>query len=97
MNKEELLKLYNLPLEELIELSSKITKENFNNEVEFLQYYKRQNRKMQRKLQILLTKCPQQSKNRSPSALSVEEVKKAAIDAKSNGVQDSVWSHQYKT
>ncbi len=35
MDKKELLKLYSLPLDELVEISAKVTKENFNDEVEF--------------------------------------------------------------
>lgn len=34
ITKEELLKLYDMDLDELIEMSSKITKENFKNELE---------------------------------------------------------------
>lgn len=34
MNREELLKLYDMDLNELIEKASKVTKENFSNEVE---------------------------------------------------------------
>ena len=34
MNKQELLDLYNLPLEELISKAEQVTKENFNNKVE---------------------------------------------------------------
>ena len=56
MNKQELLDLYNLPLEELISKAEQVTKENFNNEVEVCSIISAKNRKMWRKLQILFSK-----------------------------------------
>ncbi len=41
---DELLELYNLPIDELIEISSKITEENFENSIEFCSIISAKNR-----------------------------------------------------
>lgn len=79
------LELYNLPLEELIELSSKITKENFSNEVELCSIISAKTGKCQENCKY----CSQSSHNKAKievhPLLELEEVKKAALNAKENG------------
>lgn len=82
---EELLELYNLSVNELIEISSKITQENFNNEVEFCSIISAKTGKCQENCKY----CSQSSHNKAKinvhPLISVEEVKKAAESAKENG------------
>ncbi|MDD3436610.1 MAG: biotin synthase BioB [Candidatus Gastranaerophilales bacterium] len=85
MNKEELLRLYNLPLEELIEKSSKITKENFNNEVEFCSIISAKTGKCKENCKYCAQSSHNSAKIHVHPLLPLEEVKKAAIDAKANG------------
>ena len=84
-NITELLKLYNLPIEELMEISSAVTKENFGNDVEFCSIISAKTGKCQENCKY----CSQSSHNKAKidvhSLLSVEEVKKAALSAKANG------------
>lgn len=89
MNKEaeinRLLELYNLPIEELVEMSSKITKENFKEEVEFCSIISAKTGQCQENCKY----CSQSSHNKAKinvhPLLPLEEVKKAAISAKENG------------
>ncbi len=84
-NINELLKLYNLPIEELMEISSAVTKENFGNNVEFCSIISAKTGKCQENCKY----CSQSSHNKAKidvhSLLSVEEVQKAALSAKANG------------
>lgn len=85
MNKDKLLELYNLPIEELVEISSKITKENFNDAVEFCSIISAKTGKCKENCKY----CSQSSHNKAKieihPLLSIEEVKKAALSAKENG------------
>ncbi len=85
MNREELLKLYDLDLEELIAKAEKITKENFNNEVEICSIISARTGKCSENCKY----CSQSSYNHANiichPLLSVEEVYKAALKAKENG------------
>lgn len=85
MNKEELLKLYDLPMEELVEKSSKITKENFNDEVEFCSILSAKTGKCKENCKYCSQSAHNKAKIHVHSLLPVEEVKKAALDAKANG------------
>lgn len=82
---EELLKLYELPVEELLEKSSEITKANFSNEVEFCSIISAKTGKCQEDCKY----CSQSGHNKAKihvhPLLAVEEVKKAALSAKENG------------
>ena len=82
---EELLELYNLPVNELIEISSKITRENFKNEVEFCSIISVKTGKCEENCKY----CSQSSHNKANinvhPLISLEEVKKAAESAKENG------------
>lgn len=81
----ELLKLYEKPLEELIEISSKVTEENFLNEVEFCSIISAKTGKCKENCKY----CSQSSHNKAKidvhPLLPVEEVEKAALSAKENG------------
>ena len=82
----ELLKLYDLPLEELIELASNLTKKNFDNNVEFCSIISAKTGKCGENCKY----CAQSSHYRtdidSHSLITVDEVKKAALNAKETGV-----------
>lgn len=81
----ELLGLYNLPVDELIAVSSRITQDNFRNEVEFCSIISAKTGKCQENCKY----CSQSSHYRttieSHPLISVETVKKAALSAKDNG------------
>lgn len=81
----ELLELYNLPIDELLEISSKITKENFSNEVEFCSIVSAKTGACKENCKY----CSQSSHNKAKinvhPLLPIEEVKKAAESAKENG------------
>ena len=83
--KEELLDLYNKPLDELIEISHKVTQENFDNRVEACSIISAKTGACQENCKY----CSQSSHNHAEiechPLLSVETVKKAALSAKENG------------
>ena len=85
MNKDELLKMYDMNLDELIEKASKITKENFDNTVEVCSIISARTGKCNENCKY----CSQSSHNHADIVchplLTVEEVKQAAIKAKENG------------
>lgn len=85
MNKDELLKMYDMNLDELIEKASKITKENFDNTVEVCSIISARTGKCNENCKY----CSQSSHNHADiichPLLTVEEVKQAAIKAKENG------------
>ena len=81
----ELLDLYNKDLNDLLDIASTITKENFNNTVEFCSIISAKTGKCQENCKY----CSQSSHNKANihihPLLEVEEVRKAAISAKENG------------
>lgn len=85
ITKEELLKLYDMDLDELIEMSSKITKENFKNEVEVCSIISARTGKCGENCKY----CSQSIHNHADIVchplLSVEEVYQSALKAKENG------------
>ena len=85
ITKEELLKLYDMDLDELIEISSKITKENFKNEVEVCSIISARTGKCGENCKY----CSQSIHNHADIVchplLSVEEVYQSALKAKENG------------
>ena len=85
INKEELLKLYDMELDSLIEMASKVTKENFNNEVEVCSIISARTGKCGENYKY----CSQSSHNHADIVchplLSVEEVYNSALKAKENG------------
>jgi len=83
--KKELLALYELPIEELIERSAQITKENFDGDVEFCSIISAKTGKCNENCKYCSQSAHNKAKIHAHPLLSVEEVKKAAIDAKENG------------
>lgn len=85
MNKEELLKLYDMDLEELISKAEKVTKEHFKNEVEVCSIISARTGKCGENCKY----CSQSIHNHAEIAchplMEVEEVRQAAIKAKENG------------
>lgn len=85
VTKEDLLKLYEKPLDELIEISNKITKENFHNSVEACSIISAKTGACQENCKY----CSQSKHNHAEiechPLLDVETVKKAALSAKENG------------
>ncbi len=81
----ELLDLYNKDLNDLLDMASTITKENFNNTVEFCSIISAKTGKCQENCKY----CSQSAHNKANihihPLLEVEEVRKAAISAKENG------------
>jgi biotin synthase len=83
--KEDFLNLYNKPLEELLEISSKITRDNFDNEVEACSIISAKTGACSENCKY----CAQSKHNHAEiechPLLDVETVKKAALSAKENG------------
>jgi len=85
MNKDELLKLYNLPIDELVGISSAITKDNFRNEVEFCSIISAKTGKCKENCKYCSQSAHNKAKIEVHPLLSIEDVKKAALSAKENG------------
>lgn len=89
MNKEaeinKLLELYKRPLSELVEMSAKITSENFGKEVEFCSIISAKTGKCKENCKYCSQSAHNKAKIHVHPLLSVEEVKKAALDARRNG------------
>lgn len=89
MNKEaeinRLLELYDLPVEELIAMSSKITKENFEDKVEFCSIISAKTGKCEENCKYCSQSSHNEAKIHVHPLMSLEEVKKAALSAKENG------------
>lgn len=85
MNKNELLKLYDLDLEELISKAEQITKENFTNEIEVCSIISAKTGKCGENCKY----CSQSIHNHADilchPLLDVEKVKQSALQAKANG------------
>ena len=83
--KEDLLKLYEMPLEELIDISHKITLENFDNTVEACSIISAKTGACSENCKY----CSQSKHNHAEiechPLMDVETVKKAALSAKENG------------
>ena len=82
---QKYLDLYNLPLEELIGISSKITKENFDNEVEFCSIISAKTGKCNENCKYCSQSAHNKAKIEVHELLPVEDVRKAALSAKENG------------
>lgn len=85
LKKQELLGLYNLPIDELIDLSSKVTKENFDGDVEFCSIISAKTGKCSENCKYCSQSAHNKAKIHAHPLMSVDEVKSAAIDAKNNG------------
>ena len=85
MNKQDYLKLYDKPLEELIEQANKITKENFDNKVEACSIISARTGKCQENCKYCSQSIHNHAKIECHPLLDVETVKKAALSARDNG------------
>ncbi len=84
-NKDELLKLYDLELDKLIEISEKITKENFNNEVEACAIISAKTGSCAENCKYCSQSKHNEAKIECHPLMEVSEVKNAAVKAKENG------------
>lgn len=85
MTKNELLKLYDLNLDDLVELSAKITKENFNNEVECCSIISAKTGECKENCKYCSQSSHNEAKIECHPLLEVSKVKQAALSAKENG------------
>lgn len=83
--KEELLDLYTKPLEELIEMSHKVTESNFDNTVEACSIISAKTGACSENCKYCAQSSHNHAKIECHPLLSVETVKKAALSAKENG------------
>ena len=85
MNREELIKIYDMNLDDLVAKASKITKQNFNNEVEVCSIISARTGRCSEDCKY----CSQSSHNHADIVchplLSIDEVYQAALKAKENG------------
>ena len=85
MDKNELINLYNIELEELVNLSAKVTTENFDNTIEACSILSARTGKCEESCKY----CSQSSHNRAKiechPLVDLETVRKAAISARENG------------
>lgn len=84
-NIDEFIELYNMPLDELISISSKITKENFGNDVEFCSIISAKTGKCQENCKYCSQSGHYNTKIECHELVSLEQVKSAALSAKDNG------------
>lgn len=87
-NKTELdkyLNLYKLNLDELIKMSSEVTEENFSNEIEICSIVSAKTGKCQENCKYCSQSVHNKAKIDVHELLSVDEIKKAALNAKENG------------
>lgn len=82
---QELLELYNLPVDELIKMSSEITRKNFGNKVEFCSIISAKTGKCQEDCKYCSQSAHNKAKVEAHELLSIEEVQRAALSAKENG------------
>lgn len=85
MNREDYLNLYNKPLDELIEMANKITKENFDNTVEACSIISAKTGECGENCKYCSQSAHNHAKIECHPLLDVETVKKAALSAKENG------------
>jgi len=85
-NINEFLELYELPLEELIGISSKITQQNFKNKVDFCSIVSAKTGKCGEDCKYCAQSSHYRTNIETHSLISLEEVKKCAISARENGV-----------
>ena len=83
--KSDYMKLYERPLDELIEIANKITKENFDNTVEACSIISAKTGKCQENCKYCSQSAHNHAKIECHPLMDVETVKKAAISAKENG------------
>lgn len=82
---DELLELYNLSVDDLIAMSSRITKENFSNKVELCSIISAKTGKCQEDCKYCSQSSHYKTSIESHPLVSLEKVKEAALSAKENG------------
>jgi biotin synthase len=85
MKKEELLDLYNLPIDELIKISSKITEQNFTNKMEFCSIISAITGKCSENCKYCAQSSHYRTNIENNSLLDADVIKKSAIEARNNG------------
>ena len=85
MNKQDYLNLYEKPLDELIEMANKITKENFDNKVEACSIISAKTGQCGENCKYCSQSAHNHAKIECHPLLDIETVKKAALSAKENG------------
>lgn len=85
MTKDELMKLYDINLGDLVEMSSKITKENFNNEVECCSIISAKTGACKENCKYCSQSVHNSANIECHSLLDIKKVKDAALSAKENG------------
>jgi biotin synthase len=83
---DEAIKLYNLPLQELLEKAEKVTAENFGNEVEFCSIISAKTGKCSENCRYCAQSSHYRTNIETHPLLSLEEVEKCARSARENGV-----------
>ena len=85
MNKQELLKLYDMDLNELVEMAEQVTKSNFTNEVEVGSIISAKTGKCGENCKYCSQSIHNHAEIKCHPLLDVEDVKSAALRAKENG------------
>lgn len=82
---DEILGLYSLPIDKLIKISSGITKQNFNDEVEFCSIISAKTGKCSENCKYCAQSSHYRSNIYSHPLLEIDEIRQAAIESKNNG------------
>jgi len=85
-NINEFLELYELPIEELIGISSKITQQNFKNKVDFCSIVSAKTGKCEENCRYCAQSSHYRTNIETHPLISLDEVKKCAISARESGV-----------
>ncbi|HBG49977.1 MAG TPA: biotin synthase BioB [Cyanobacteria bacterium UBA9971] len=85
-NINEFLELYELPLEELIDISSKLTQQNFKNKVDFCSIVSAKTGKCGENCKYCAQSSHYRTNIETHPLISLDEVKKCAISARESGV-----------
>lgn len=85
MNKQELLKLYDMDLNELVEMAEQVTKSNFTNEVEVCSIISAKTGKCGENCKYCSQSIHNHAEIKCHPLLDVEDVKSAALRVKENG------------
>lgn len=85
ISKEDLLNLYDLPIDELINISESVTSQNFDNKVEFCSIISAITGKCSENCKYCAQSSHYRTNIETNSLLDMEEIKKSAIEARNNG------------
>jgi len=83
---DEILELYEQPLEKLVEISSEITEKNFNNKMDFCSLISAKTGKCGENCKYCAQSSHYRTEIETHPLVTVEEVKNAALNARDNGV-----------